>query len=75
MTNKDKTSNKLVASIRKSKTGAVAHKTSERPDAGASLAKSKPPAPVRREPAPAAKTASKQRRSDAFSTGRRVWPD
>ena len=33
MTTKDKTGNKLVASIQKSKTGAVAQKISNRPDA------------------------------------------
>ena len=87
MTSKDKTSDKLLASVRKSKTGTVARKTSEQQNVGKSAAKSKAPtksAPTKpkaptKSKAPAAKSASgaetNQNRDDGFSLGRRVWPD
>lgn len=70
MTSKDKTGDKLVASIRKSKTGAVARKTSQRPDADEKPTKSKVTA-VR----PKSKAAKSRDSGGAFSPGRRVWPD
>jgi len=75
MSSKDKTGDKLVASIRKSKTGTVASKTSERPDARATTDKSK---------ASTAKPAAKvtpnqdvknQGGKSLYSSRRRVWPD
>ena len=82
MSPKSKTGDKLVASIRKSKTGTVANKTSQRSDSDKSTAKTKAAASksaskaVTSKPAP---SAAKQDRGSTFnptfSHGRRVWPD
>jgi len=72
VTSKDKTGDQLVASIRKSKTGAVARKSA------ATSAASKPQSPARGSPrVTAAKPAKQEIRSgsDPYSIGRRVWPD
>lgn len=74
MSTKKKTANKLVASIRKSKTGTVANKTSQRPDATETAAESKSVA-TRSAPKPAPKEATIEDRRKFFSHGRRVWPD
>lgn len=83
MSTKSKTANKLVSSIRKSKTGAVAKKTSERPDATKSATRSKASA-SKSTPKTTPKTAAKKSssattanrdRQNPFSRGRRVWPD
>jgi len=75
VTGKDKTGDKLVASIRKSKTGAVAGKPGTQVPAGmptvtaeanTGAAASRNKKPVSREPGSA---------GDAYSHGRRVWPD
>ena len=71
MSSKSKTGAKLVASVRKSKTGAVASKTSQRPDAGESKAKPKATTATRS----ASTTTTNQGRKDVYSFGRRVWPD
>ncbi|WP_455366627.1 hypothetical protein [Kaarinaea lacus] len=76
MTSKDKTGDKLVASVRKSKTGTVAQKTSERQNAGKQAAKSNAPTARSESTArPASKAATNQDRKDSYSLGRRVWPD
>ncbi len=78
MSTKSKTGAKLVASIRKSKTGTVASKTSERPDASTAAAKPKAAANSSGSKTTANKQASKtvtQERKNSFSHGRRVWPD
>jgi hypothetical protein len=80
MTSKDKTGDKLVASIRKSKSGTVASKTSERP-AGESAARSSNAPKTRSESTAATKkpvstvATIQQDRKDSYSFGRRVWPD
>lgn len=77
MMNKDKTGDRLIASIRKSKTDSVASKT-------ATPAKNKPgaadPTPETTPPAPTAGAAKKRETDsslsqDNYSIGRRVWPD
>jgi hypothetical protein len=68
MTNKDKTGDQLVASIRKSKTGAVTRKHTERATAGSKATA----ANARRQKT--AKT-SKTIQNSGYSHGRRVWPD
>jgi len=79
MTSKDKTGDKLVASIRKSKSGTVASKSSERP-AGESAARSNA-SKIRSESTAATKkpastvATNQQERNDGYSFGRRVWPD
>ena len=78
MTSKDKTGDKLVASIRKSKTGTVASKTSQRPSADESAAK---PRTTTAKSVPTAATSKSataeitQDRKNTFSHGCRVWPD
>ena len=79
MTSKDKTGDKLVASIRKSKSGTVASKTSERL-AGESAARSNVPKTRSESTAATKKPAStvarnQQEQKDSYSFGRRVWPD
>jgi hypothetical protein len=67
MTSKDKTGDKLVASMRKSKTGTVTQKTSERSASAGSTTAADKPARKKAEPAP--------KQGGCFSHGRRVWPD
>lgn len=70
MTSKDKTGDQLVASIRKSKTGAVTRKNTERTEAKASrteVSVKKPAKKTTVEPSMSG--------SDSFSYGHRVWPD
>ena len=67
MSTKAKTAAKLVASIKKSKTGAVASKTSDRPSARETAGRSRASS---ESAAPAA-----IRSSGDFSHGQRVWPD
>lgn len=77
MTSKDKTGDKLVASIRKSKSGTVASKTSQRPDADESAAKPKATT-AKSSTAATRKSATaetEQDRKNTFSHGCRVWPD
>ena len=69
MTSKDKTGEKLVASIKKSKTGEVARKTAERSIGGASKSTT---AKTRK---PAATSRQDNGTNDAYSSGPRVWPD
>ncbi|MEZ5543535.1 MAG: hypothetical protein R3F42_16090 [Pseudomonadota bacterium] len=66
MTSKDKTGDQLVASIRKSKSGAVARKAAGRPAAGKSARAPEPAATPAQGPAG---------QGDGYSLGRRVWPD
>lgn len=80
MSTKSKTGAKLVASVRKSKTGTVASKTSQRPDANESKAKPKATAATRSASKTttsksASTTPTNQGRKDVYSFGRRVWPD
>lgn len=76
MNSKDKTGNKLVASIRKSKTATVGNKASERPASGDAAAKSKTPtAGVGSTARSASSVAPKQAIHNGYSLGRRVWPD
>jgi hypothetical protein len=71
MNSEDKTGDKLVASMRKSKTGTVASRTTERP--GARQASARPKASTSK---PAMKAAATDRDvNNPFSHGRRVWPD
>ena len=80
MSSKKKTGDKLVASVRKSKTGSVAKKTSQRPNA--SLA-ARPKAAAGGAAAKAGTgktaasttTATSKVRKKGYSLGRRVWPD
>jgi hypothetical protein len=75
MSSKSKTGDKLIASIRKSKTGTVARKTSERPDAAKSTA-AKSKASTSSSASKSSSSASEnQERQNIFSHGRRVWPD
>ena len=67
MSTKSKTAAKLVASIKKSKTGTVASKTSDRPSARETASRSSTSS---RSAAPAAIHSSGD-----FSHGQRVWPD
>ena len=67
---KDKTGAKLVASVRKSKTGTVASKTSESQNTKQTAPKSKASTPK-----PATKATTKQGVKNLYSSGRRVWPD
>ena len=89
MTSKDKTGDQLVASIRKTKSGAAARNSGE--SAAAEKAAEKPAAskPAADKPAPARKPAAPKTRAtrpkpaaatksddgDGYSSGRRVWPD
>ena len=72
MSTKSKTSDKLVASVRKSKTGTVAQKTSERQKAAEPAAK--PKAPTARSASTSASKATAGS-NNGYSFGRRVWPD
>lgn len=86
MTSKDKTGDQLVASIRKSKSGAVTRKSGDNDTASstdqstpaaasATAAESAAPARARTsKPKPASK-ATTGTRQDGYSSGRRVWPD
>ena len=68
MNSEDRTGNKLVASVRKSKTGTVAGKTTVRQNAAQTSARQKASVP--------ATTATVSRDNKAiYSHGRRVWPD
>lgn len=77
MTNKDKTGDQLVASMRKTKSGAVTRKTAAR------RSTRKPAKPAASRPAPArpakaiSTTAAEAEAvpQDGYSAGRRVWPD
>jgi len=81
MTSKDNTGDKLVASMRKSKTGTVTQKTSER-SASAGF-RSAAGRPARKKAAPKVASVAKAKKKVAptpkqgggFSHGRRVWPD
>ncbi len=66
MTDQDKTQEKLLDSIRKTKQ-AVAKSPSTAKPAAPSKSAAKRPAPSRAAPV--------QRRSDPYQSGRRVWPD
>lgn len=76
MTSKDKTGDKLVASMRKSKTGNVASKTAAPPVADAA---DKPRAdPAVSGPVAGAAKQREQRKTtsqDSYTVGQRVWPD
>ncbi len=91
MTSKDKTGDQLVASIRKTKSGAAARNSGTQ-DTTEKQAAEKPAAeqPASEKPAPARKPAAPKSRAtkpkpaaakksdndgDAYSCGRRVWPD
>lgn len=69
MTSKDKTGDKLVASIRKSKTGATTRKA-ESPSAAEPAAKTAPAKAATSKPA-----AKSTQKNSGYSAGRRVWPD
>jgi hypothetical protein len=71
MVNKDKTGDQLVATIRKSKTGAVAQKTATRSEA-ARTETAMPARAMKKTPAPVVKSPQD---ADSFSHERRVWPD
>lgn len=79
-TGKDKTGDQLVASIRKSKTGAATRSTTTRrapskPAAPkADTAESKPEAQTTK-PATVAKPKTASVQQDSYQSGRRVWPD
>jgi septal ring-binding cell division protein DamX len=79
MTSKDKTGDKLIASMRKSKTGTVTQKTSERSASAGKTAKKKAAPKAASKPAPIAKVKKKAapavESGSGFSHGRRVWPD
>ncbi len=68
-TSKDKTGDQLVASMRKSKTGAVARKTTSQ------RTPSNPPAATNQVTATNTASDTKPVRKDGYSHGRRVWPD
>lgn len=72
MSTKSKTGAKLVDSVRKSKTGSVASKTSESQKAKETATK---PKAATSKPKPAAKATTKQAVKNLYSYGRRVWPD
>lgn len=77
MTDTDKTREKLIGSIRKTK-AAAEHRTPDtapQPPAPAS-APAPAPTPSRTAPPPAAKTKAKSAPvRDPYQSGRRVWPD
>ena len=73
MSSKDKTGAKLVASIRKSKTGTVASKTADRPDARETTVRKK--ASASRSASKATPDRGSQGDNSLYSRGRRVWPD
>ena len=76
MSSKDKTGAKLVASIRKSKTGTVASKTSERPDTRETATRSKTSTPKSSSSkATQDQGVRSQGVNSLYSSGRRVWPD
>ena len=70
MSTKSKTGAKLVDSVRKSKTGSVASKTSESQNAKETATKPKAATPKR-----ATKATTNQDVKNLYSYGRRVWPD
>jgi hypothetical protein len=67
MTSKDRTGEQLVASIRKSKTGAVARKAAVASAAGKPAASS--------QARTTTKKPAQRGGADTYSAGRRVWPD
>lgn len=69
MTTQDKTGQKLVDSIRKTKAGAAAA------PAQAQETATKPKASVRRKPAAKPKPAARKESRDPYQSGGRVWPD
>ena len=69
MTTQDKTGQKLVDSIRKTKAGATA--TPSQPEKPAT----KPKAPARRRPAPKTQRSEDNANRDPYQSGARVWPD
>jgi hypothetical protein len=86
MTSKDKTGDQLVASIRKTKSGAAARNSGTQNTSEKQAAEK----PASEKPAPARKPATPKSRAtkpksaaakksdndgDAYSCGRRVWPD
>jgi len=70
MSNEDNTGSKLVASIRKTKTGTVASKTAEPPAGRQASARSRTATPRT-----ASKVDANQAVVKSFGHGRRVWPD
>jgi hypothetical protein len=83
MTSKDKTGDKLIASMRKSKTGTVTQKTSER-SASAGSTMSADTSASKQAATKAVTTATARAKKKAapapkqgggFSHGRRIWPD
>jgi len=83
MTSKDKTGDKLIASMRKSKTGTVTQKTSERSASAGSTTAADTPASKKTAKQAASTANAKPKKTAApapkqgatFSHGRRVWPD
>jgi hypothetical protein len=87
MTSKDKTGDKLIASMRKSKTGTVTQKTSARSASAGSTTAADTPVRKKAVPktAPNAASAVNEKpkktavpvpvQDGSFSHGRRVWPD
>lgn len=71
MTSKDKTGDQLVATIRKSKSGAAARKTAVRSHAGKPAAT----APARTAGPDARRAERPSGSRDGYSHGHRVWPD
>lgn len=72
MSTKSKTGAKLVDSIRKSKTGAVASKTAERPNARETAAKPRSSSSKSRG---SAGSNGASNSNAGYSSKRRVWPD
>ena len=70
MSTKKKTGDKLVASMRKSKAGTVASKSSKRPDVTKKTVKSKKTAAEL-----VSQAVIEQGHNNLFSHGSRVWPD
>lgn len=68
-TRQDKTGDQLVASIRKTKSGAAARKT-DVPDTSETPAPAVQPAPVVKK-----SPVKKSTNTNGYSSGRRVWPD
>ena len=79
MSSKDKTGEKLVASVRKSKTGNVARRVSERPKKGERDPKTRTSAAGESQMAadnvPSAEDFKNRVYHDAYRSTRRVWPD
>lgn len=80
MTSKDKTSDQLIASVRKSKTGQVAKKTAKaRTQRTAPAKPAKAPVSARNTTTRVTKAKPKAKESqsgiDPYTASRRVWPD